>query len=109
MHCYYYDFKWNPFDHELSFHYFIIFTHSVKYSSRLKYQDLKSNIGWYEHQYTVDLSPICKEDLVLLPRGSARDISMPLMICNKITSSLNFIHPATAKVGKWKVDNWLIK
>ncbi|KNB44176.1 hypothetical protein JH06_1905 [Blastocystis sp. subtype 4] len=70
----------------------------VKGSMKLKYQDLKSNIGYFEHQFYIELSPVCKDDLVLLPKGCANQLSLPLVVCNKISTSLSFIHPSTAKV-----------
>ena len=69
-------------------HVLIVVNSSVKGSMKLKYQDLKSNIGYFEHQFYIELSPVCKDDLVLLPKG-----------CDKISTSLSFIHPSTAKVS----------
>lgn len=71
----------------------------VKTSKKLKYQDLKSNIGYFTHQFVVELLPICKDDLVLLPRGIVQDISLPLAVCTKVGPSLCFVHPSSARVG----------
>ncbi len=80
-------------------HVLIVVNSSVKGSMKLKYQDLKSNIGYFEHQFYIELSPVCKDDLVLLPKGCANQLSLPLVVCNKISTSLSFIHPSTAKVS----------
>lgn len=74
------------------------FSSRVKSSKKLKYQDLKSNIGYFTHQFVVELLPICRDDLVLLPRGIVQDIPLPLAVCTKVGPSLCFVHPSSARV-----------
>lgn len=68
-----------------------------KMSDKLISQDDHSNTYNYKYSFSVELTPICRDDLVCLPTKLARasgNIS-PLLLCYKVSSQLHFIDPLT--------------
>ncbi|KAJ3041473.1 hypothetical protein HDV00_009269 [Rhizophlyctis rosea] len=72
----------------------------VKTSEQLISQDIHSGTANYKFTYSVEIVPICKDDLVCLSTKLARQLSdsSPLVICNRISNMLQFIDPNTLKV-----------
>uniref|UniRef100_A0A803KZ99 60S ribosomal export protein NMD3 n=1 Tax=Chenopodium quinoa TaxID=63459 RepID=A0A803KZ99_CHEQI len=62
-------------------------------------QDSKSNTYRYKYTFSVDISPICREDLICLPpRVAASHGNIgPLVICTKVTNSLMLMDPNTLR------------
>ena len=71
----------------------------LKSSKQLHGTDVNNSIAYYQHTFNVEVPPVCKGDLVLLPRQLARDIAVPLVLCTKVSASMTFIHPASMKVA----------
>jgi len=46
-----------------------------KYSRKLVSADHKSNVGDFKHNFIVMLAPLCKDDLVIIPRQLANNLS----------------------------------
>ena len=65
----------------------------VKVSKKMVSADRKSNKQQYEHAYLVDIVPLVKHDVVLVPRDNGRGSS--LMIVNKVSSSVHFVSPVS--------------
>lgn len=63
----------------------------TKHSKQLISHDEKSSLYHNKYTYSVELAPICREDLVLLPKQLARELGGigPLVIVYKISK---FIH-----------------
>ncbi|CEO98458.1 unnamed protein product (mitochondrion) [Plasmodiophora brassicae] len=68
-----------------------------KQSKRLISQDFKSNVVNYKFTMLAEIVPICKLDLVCLPRPVANACGgiSPLLVCTKVSTTLSFIDPAT--------------
>ena len=67
---------------------------AVKSQSRkLVSQDKKSNTSKYELTTLLEVAPLCKGDLVLLPKSYTG--SAEIMLLTKLQSSLHLINPAT--------------
>jgi nonsense-mediated mRNA decay protein 3 len=71
-----------------------------KYSRKLVSADHTSNIGDFKHNYMVDIAPICKDDLLILPKDLAAKQSniSPLVIVKRVGSCIFVIDPITAEV-----------
>lgn len=67
----------------------------VKISKKMVSADRKSNTQKYEHAYLVDVAPLAKHDLVLLPRESGR--GSDIMVVSKVSSSLRLVSPLTLR------------
>jgi nonsense-mediated mRNA decay protein 3 len=71
----------------------------VKYftSERLITHDMKSNIFNYKYSFSIDIPPLCREDLVCLPHKLCRQMGGmgPLVLCSKINAKLYFIDATT--------------
>ena len=70
-------------------------------SKKLVGENRNSNETNYRFKHSVLIAPICKHDLVLLPKAMARMASsIPrLVVCSKVTGNLRFTCPQTGKSG----------
>ncbi|KAL2899149.1 60S ribosomal export protein NMD3 [Bienertia sinuspersici] len=61
--------------------------------------DTKSNTYNYKHTFSVEICPICREDLVCLPPKIAVSLGNlgPLVICTKVTNSIMLMDPNTLR------------
>ncbi|GJM91840.1 hypothetical protein PR202_ga08257 [Eleusine coracana subsp. coracana] len=59
-------------------------------AKQLVSHDTKSNTYNFRHTFAVDLCPVCRDDLVFLPKEASRDLGGfgPLVLCVKVTNSL---------------------
>ncbi|WVO18453.1 hypothetical protein L204_106170 [Cryptococcus depauperatus] len=67
----------------------------VKGSEQLISSDTHSNTSNYKFTYSVEIVPVCKDDLVCLPKTLARswgNIS-PLLICSRVGNTLHLLDP----------------
>lgn len=62
-------------------------------------QDTKSNTYNYKHTFSVEICPICREDLVCLPPKIAISLGNlgPLVICTKVSNSIMLMDPNTLR------------
>ncbi|KAL7416493.1 putative NMD3-nonsense-mediated mRNA decay protein [Mrakia frigida] len=69
----------------------------TKGSEQLLSTDTHSGTSSYKFTYSVEIAPICKDDLVCIPIKQARALSNinPLTICTRISNSLQLIDPTT--------------
>ncbi|KAK7043781.1 ribosome-binding protein [Paramarasmius palmivorus] len=68
-----------------------------KSSEQLLSADTHSNTANFKYTYSVEITPICKDDLVCIPKQLAKQLSniSPLVICARVGNSLSLIDPAT--------------
>ncbi|KAM6498708.1 NMD3 family domain containing protein [Amanita muscaria] len=68
-----------------------------KASEQLLSADTHSNTANFKYTYSVEIAPICKDDLVCLPLKLARSLSniSPLVVCTRVGSSVAVLDPAT--------------
>lgn len=69
----------------------------TKTSEQLLSSDTHSNTANYKFSYSVEIAPICKDDLVCLPMKLARQLGniAPLVVCTRVGNSLHLVDPAT--------------
>jgi len=72
----------------------------TKQSEKLITADVKSNNSTYHFTYMVEVAPICKDDLVVLPpRLAASHGNMPrLALCLNVGSTMRFIDPSSCRM-----------
>jgi nonsense-mediated mRNA decay protein 3 len=77
-----------------------------KYSRKLISADRQSNIGEYKHNYLIELVPLCKDDLLILPKELAAKQSniSPLVLVKRIGASVFVVDPLTAEVRKRNIS-----
>ncbi|KAL4555897.1 hypothetical protein LXL04_038529 [Taraxacum kok-saghyz] len=70
-----------------------------RHDKQLVSHDTKSNHYNYRYTFSVEISPICREDLVLLPPKVASTLGNlgPLVICTKITNTIALLDPLTLR------------
>ncbi|EPS96142.1 hypothetical protein FOMPIDRAFT_1038246 [Fomitopsis schrenkii] len=68
-----------------------------KASEQLLSSDTHTNTANFKYTYSVEIVPVCKDDLVVLPSKIARSLSniSPLTLCSRIGNSLHLLDPAT--------------
>lgn len=69
----------------------------TKSSEQLLSTDTHSGTANYKFTYSIEIAPICKDDLVCLPPKQARSLSnvAPLTVCTRVGNSLHLLDPAT--------------
>lgn len=74
----------------------------MKTSERLVSHDIRNNTYNYKSTYSVELVPICKNDIVCLPLKVARSLGniSQIAICSKVTTTLHFVDPFTGRVAE---------
>ncbi|KAI8913739.1 NMD3 family-domain-containing protein, partial [Powellomyces hirtus] len=74
----------------------------MKTSEQLISQDIHSGTSTYKFTYSVELVPICKDDLVCLHPKLARQLSdtNPLVLCNRVSNTINLLDPNTLRVAE---------
>ncbi len=70
-----------------------------KHSRKLVSADQKSAIGDFKDNYFIELAPICKDDLVSLPKELARNCSdiNPLVLVKTVSAGIHIIDPQTGE------------
>ncbi|KAI0746399.1 NMD3-domain-containing protein [Daedaleopsis nitida] len=71
-----------------------------KASEQLLSADTHTNTANFKYTYSVEITPVCKDDLVCLPPKLARQLSniSPLTLCVRVGNSLHFLDPATLQL-----------
>lgn len=71
----------------------------TKGSEQLLSTDTHSNTANYKFTYSVEIAPICKDDLVCIPPKQARSLSniSPLTICTRVGASFQLLDVSTLK------------
>ncbi|CUS14423.1 unnamed protein product [Tuber aestivum] len=71
-----------------------------KKSSELISTDIHTSTKSYKFTYSVELVPICKDDLVCIPVKMARSLGniSPLLLCTRIGNSIHLTDPGTLQV-----------
>ena len=72
-----------------------------KKSQELISMDIHTSTKSYKFSFSVELVPICKDDLVALPIKLAQQIGniAPLTICHRVGTSINLIDPQTLQTA----------
>ncbi|KAF3985358.1 hypothetical protein FT663_04285 [Candidozyma haemuli var. vulneris] len=72
-----------------------------KRSEELISIDTQSGSSSYKFTFSVDIAPICRDDLVVLPKKLAHSLGniSRLVICSKVTNSLQFLDPNTLQTA----------
>ncbi|KAI5962515.1 NMD3 [Candida pseudojiufengensis] len=67
----------------------------VKKSEELVSTDIHSGSSSYKFSYSIEIAPICRDDLVVLPKKLAHSMGniARLVLCNKVNNAMQFIDP----------------
>ena len=68
-----------------------------KATEQLLSSDTHTNTANFKYTYSVEIVPICKDDLVCIPLKQARQLSniSPLTVCVRVGNSIQLLDPAT--------------
>lgn len=74
----------------------------IKKSEELISQDIHTSTKSFKFTFSVELVPICKDDLVCLPTKMARSTGNinPLVICQKVSNALHVLDPETLQTAE---------
>lgn len=72
-----------------------------RHDKQLVSHDTKSNTYNYKYTFSVEIAPICKDDLIMLPPKAVPVLSNigPLVLCSRVTNQLSFIDPITMRTA----------
>ncbi|KAJ8747136.1 hypothetical protein K2173_001693 [Erythroxylum novogranatense] len=70
-----------------------------RHDKQLVSHDPKSNNYNYKYTFSVEISPVCREDLICLPPKVAVSLGNlgPIVICTKVTNSIALLDPLTLR------------
>lgn len=73
----------------------------VKKSQELISMDIHTSSKSYKFTFSIEIVPICKDDLVALPIKLAKAMGnvAPLVLCHRVGTSVNFIDPTTLQTA----------
>jgi nonsense-mediated mRNA decay protein 3 len=71
-------------------------------SERLITHDQKSNIFNFKYAFSIEICPICREDLLCLPPKLSKSLGGigPLVLCQKINNKIHFLDPVNMQQGE---------
>lgn len=71
-------------------------------ASQLVSHDTKSNTAVQHNTFSIEIAPLCREDLVVMPRGYYSKLGGlgPLCLVHKVYSSIVFLDPKTLRAGE---------
>lgn len=72
-----------------------------KNSQELISMDIHTSTKSYKFSYSIELVPVCKDDLVALPMKLAKQIGniSPITICHRVGTSVNLLDPNTLQTA----------
>ncbi|KAK3087048.1 hypothetical protein FSP39_000980, partial [Pinctada imbricata] len=64
--------------------------------------DPRNNVYTYKHTFSVEIIPVCKDNIVCLPPKLAMSLGniSPLCVCHRVTQSVHLIDPCTLQVAE---------
>ena len=71
-------------------------------------EDSHTSKKTFKFTFFVEIVPVCKDDLVVLPKRVARSLGFQnrLVLCNKIANTVHFLDPLTLKTGELTASNY---
>eukprot|EP00361_Fabrea_salina_P004001 CAMPEP_0202427048 /NCGR_PEP_ID=MMETSP1345-20130828/1330_1 /ASSEMBLY_ACC=CAM_ASM_000843 /TAXON_ID=342563 /ORGANISM="Fabrea Fabrea salina" /LENGTH=385 /DNA_ID=CAMNT_0049037639 /DNA_START=232 /DNA_END=1392 /DNA_ORIENTATION=+ len=78
----------------------------VKPSKHLISHDLQNNTYNYKYTFSVEIIPICKDDLLVLPNTHNTGGFGPLVLCHKVSNTVQLINPFTTKRAELLPDRY---
>lgn len=79
----------------------------IKTSSKTRSEDLSQHTANIQTTYCVELCPIAKHDLVLLPKKLAQSLGAPrIAVCSHTTGQLHFVDPKSGKKFELSRDRY---
>ena len=104
------DFFYANKSHAQRFIEFISAVVPVQYRSdkQLVSQDSKSNTYIYKFTFSVEICPICKDDLICLPQKLSTSLGNlgPVVLCNRVSNSLLLMDPNNLRVAHLDSDKY---
>lgn len=72
-----------------------------KRSEELVSQDIHAGTSQYKFSFSVEIIPICRDDLVVLPKKLAHQLGniSRIVLCSKVTNTLQFMDPTTLQTA----------
>ena len=70
--------------------------------------DLKSMVYSYKHTYAIEIAPICKDDLVLLPSRTAANLGSisPLCLVYRVSNVIFLVDPTTLQTAELAAERY---
>lgn len=71
-----------------------------KYSRKLVSADHSDNCGNFKHNHLVEVAPLCKDDLIFLPKDLANNLSniSRFVLVKNVAAGIHILDPFTCEV-----------
>jgi len=81
---------------------------TVKKSKKLISADNHSNIFHFKYTSNIEIVPLCKDDLVILPRALSRNLSEISQLClvQRVTRTIHLVDPLTCQRAELDVEKY---
>lgn len=97
------DFFYGQKNHAVKMIDFLTAAVPIKYkkSEELISQDTHTGSSTYKFSYSVEIVPICRDDLVVLPSKLAKSMGniSPFVLCSRVTNAIQFMDPNTLQTA----------
>ncbi|KAJ8321900.1 hypothetical protein KUTeg_000371 [Tegillarca granosa] len=79
-----------------------LFFDRTQTAQELVTHDPRNNTYVYKHTFSVEIVPICKDNVICLPNKLAQALGSinPICICHKVTQTVHIIDPTTLQVAE---------
>lgn len=79
-----------------------------KMAKKIISADLKSNVATFNFSYAVDIVPICKDDVLVLPKPVADKLGgiTRLLVCTQVFNVVRLIDPLTCQMCELSADRY---
>lgn len=80
----------------------------VTASSQVVSMDIHTSTSNHKFTYSVEIAPICKDDLVCLPKSMAKSLSgiNQLLLCTRVNNSLRLMDPSTLQIADLPAEKY---
>lgn len=80
----------------------------VTASSQVVSMDVHTSTSNHKFTYSVEIAPICKDDLVCLPKALAKSLSgiNQLLLCIRVNNSLRLMDPTTLRIADLPAEKY---
>ncbi|CAL9729522.1 60S ribosomal export protein Nmd3p [Monosporozyma unispora] len=79
-----------------------------KHSKELISKDIQNDVSTYKFSYSVEIVPICKDDLVVLPKKISKALGhiSRFVLCSKISNTVQFMDPNTLQTAELSANTF---
>jgi len=81
-----------------------------KTAKQLVSQDFKSNVARFKYTFSTEIAPICKHDIVVLPKSLAAVLGCiePVVLVYQVTNFMRLVSPVTVQTAELTATRYVV-